>query len=612
MGPGEAAALAAASAGEAVDWPSGKLTFDRLLEQAQRAPGAEAVRCGAEALSYGELLDRASRIGQALSRGGVERDNLVGVCLPRGVDVPAAMAGVWANGCAYVPLDPKFPEERIAHMISDSNVRMVITTAALAPSLGLPPQSLLLLDAPAALPERAELPPARPTAADPAYVIYTSGSTGTPKGVMVPHGALDNFTRSMARRPGITAADTLVAVTTFSFDIAGLELWVPLTVGARVVVADDDDVRDGARLLALLRSSAATVMQATPATWRLLLESGWNHPIMVLVGGEALPESLARSLRATGSRVWNMYGPTETTIWSAVSPIGDDAVSLGDPIANTSLHVLDSSLELAPAGVPGELCIGGAGLATGYLGRPDLTAERFVEVDIAGRRDRLYRTGDLVRRREDGQLQFLGRIDHQVKLRGYRIELGEIESRLEAHELVSQAVCALRGGDPESQRLAAYVVLDNERRSTAEETDSEVRQWARIWNEAYEPADAGGELDADSRGDADSDGTAESDGDADDFSGWASSLTGGLIPDEQMAEWADATAARIDGLGGQRVLEIGGGTGLLMRRLAPTREAYWAIDVSEASVAKLKRIGQRCAHRIDARIVRIRNAPRGA
>jgi amino acid adenylation domain-containing protein len=307
--------------------------------------------------------------------------------------------------------------------------------------------------------------PAAPAADALAYTIFTSGSTGRPKGVQVPHGALENFLASMSGTPGLAPTDVLLAVTTLSFDIAGLELLLPLLQGGRVVVATDEEARDGRLLRWLLSEEPVTVMQATPSTWRMLLDSGWTDAtgLRVLCGGEALPPALAEQLLALGADLWNMYGPTETTIWSSCEPVlPEEPITLGRPIANTSFYVLDGRLEPVPVGVAGELCIGGAGVATGYLHLPQLTAERFVPDPFTAptptvSAPRMYRTGDLVRLRTDGRLDFLGRLDHQIKVRGFRIELGEIEVGLAAHAAVQETVVVARE-DRGHQQVVAYVV----------------------------------------------------------------------------------------------------------------------------------------------------------
>ncbi len=380
----------------------------------------------------------------------------------------AAVLGILESGAAYVPLDPAFPAERLRFMVQDAQLEVLISTSVLADTLGLPREQQLLLDDDGDIITSASttrLPRGeRAQPEDPAYVIYTSGSTGRPKGVVVPHRAVVNFLSSMARRPGLTEADVLVAVTTLSFDIAVLELQLPLSVGATVVLADRDESVDGDVLRTLLATHRATIMQATPATWRLLLDSGWRGatPFKALVGGEAFPPDLAEQLLATGSEVWNMYGPTETTVWSTCARITDAAngITIGTPIDNTSVYILDQRAQLCPIGVAGELYIGGDGVTHGYWNRPELTEERFVSdrfSETAGAR--LYRTGDRARWRSDGTLEHLGRLDFQVKVRGYRIELEEIESVLTEHPDVRQAAVHLWAVAPGDVRIVACCVL---------------------------------------------------------------------------------------------------------------------------------------------------------
>ena len=295
-----------------------------------------------------------------------------------------------------------------------------------------------------------------------AYVLYTSGSTGKPKGVQISHRALVNFLTSMSREPGLIASDILLAVTTLSFDIAGLELWLPLMLGARVVIARAEVAMDGKRLAAQLAQCKATVMQATPATWRLLLEAGWvgDPNLKILCGGEAWSEELARQLLSRCGSLWNMYGPTETTIWSAAEKVESARLPLiGPPIANTQFYVLDTHLQPVPVVVPGELHIGGAGLARGYLNRPELTAEKFTPNPFNREPGaRLYKTGDLARYRADGKIEFLGRMDHQVKIRGFRIELGDVESALRQHPNLRDLAVVARENAAGDKQLVAYVV----------------------------------------------------------------------------------------------------------------------------------------------------------
>ncbi len=454
-----------------------------IAAQARRTPEAVAVlssrtglsgesRDEAESqLSYGELDRLADALAARLFRRGIVRGGrgelLIGLCADRGTQMLIGLLGILKAGCAYVPLDPDLPAERLELMVREGALAALLTqehlpatrpgVAALAASYDGP---VLYLKGGGTGGRDAVPVPAGGDRL--AYVMFTSGSTGRPKGVQIPHRAVVSFLRSMRLRPGISAGDVLLALTTLSFDISVLELLLPLTAGARVEIAPRETVIDGRRLARRLAASRATLMQATPTGWSLLLESGWRGvpDLKMLSGGEALPLSVARRLEARGGELWNLYGPTETTIWSSLERLrpGVAAVSLGRPIANTSLHILDRRLRPVAAGVPGELYIGGVGLARGYLERRRLTAASFGPDPWGAPGGRLYRTGDRVRLDARGRLLFLGRIDHQIKLRGHRIELGEIETVLCRHQTVGEAVVVVREdrrGDP---RLVAYVV----------------------------------------------------------------------------------------------------------------------------------------------------------
>ncbi len=429
--------------------------------QAERTPDAPAVVFEGQALSYRELEARANQVAGQLVAMGVMRGSLVGIHVERSLEMVVGVLGVLKAGAAYVPLDPGFPADRLAYMVADAGAAVVLTQAQL-PQVGHAPRLCFDRDA-AAIAAR---PTARvdggATGGDLAYVIYTSGSTGRPKGVEVQHASVVNLLRSIAEEPGLGASDTVVAVTSLSFDTAVADLYWPLSVGARIVIASRSVACDGFALAQLLSDSGATLMQATPATWRILLGASWTNPgkIRVLSTGEALPPSLAAELLARTDQLWNLYGPTETTVWStlcriesATAPIG-----VGHPVANTRTYVVDAQGQPVPVGVPGELCLGGAGLARGYLGRPELTASQFVVDPFSPEPGaRMYRTGDLVRQRQDGSLECLGRLDHQVKIRGFRIELGEIEAALCGHASVTQAVVVARE-TAGAARLVGYVV----------------------------------------------------------------------------------------------------------------------------------------------------------
>ncbi len=436
---------------------------------------AVAIRWRDQAMIYRDLAANVHALAMQLHTRGIGRGHHVGICLHRSPALIVALAAVQQSGAAWVPLDPTWPPERLRFMAIDAEIALVIVdraddeaTAGLTYEL---PQDRIVLSEDGRGSETQAQPaspgltkPTGPAVADledPAYVMYTSGSSGRPKGVVIPHRALVNFLAAMARTPGITASDRLLAVTTPGFDIAILELLLPLTVGAQVVLASSEDLRDGKALRRLIETHHISIMQATPSTWRMLLESGWrgSDDMRALVGGEPLPMDLAAELLSRCREVWNMYGPTETTVWSSCwkveAPIRE-RLSLGRPISNTSIRIVDDNLRLRPIGVPGEICIGGAGVALGYLNLDALTADRFIESpDAPG--EQLYRTGDRGRFTHDGRLEFIGRMDHQVKIRGYRIEPGEIESRLTEHPELAGAVVTTVEESPGDIRLVAYV-----------------------------------------------------------------------------------------------------------------------------------------------------------
>ncbi|HBL27310.1 MAG TPA: non-ribosomal peptide synthetase [Acidobacteria bacterium] len=439
-----------------------------ILARLAETPDAVAAVCADQVLSCGALAARAGRLAHHLRSLGAGPETLVGVAVERSLDLLVAVLGVLASGGAYVPLDPDYPRERLAHMLDDASLPLLVSHEKLLDKIPAAGARLVVLDRDAAALDAApqEAPGERAVPGGLAYVIYTSGSTGRPKGVQVPHRAVVNFLLSMARRPGLGRGDALLAVTTLSFDIAGLELYLPLVTGGTVLLATRGEASAGEELRALLERSGATALQATPATWRLLFAAGWPGAphLRVLCGGEALPRDLANQLAASTGALWNVYGPTEATIWSTLERLepGEGPVSIGRPLANTQIYLLSRRLEPVPVGVPGELWIGGAGLARGYRNRPDLTGERFLPhpfpelVEEPGAR--AYRTGDLARFLPDGRLEFLGRIDHQVKVRGFRIELGDLETALAAHPAVVQAVALAREDRPGDKRLVAYLV----------------------------------------------------------------------------------------------------------------------------------------------------------
>ncbi|PCE21486.1 hypothetical protein BWP39_31380, partial [Paraburkholderia acidicola] len=427
-----------------------------FARQVEAAAQALAVSDAQQGWSYGELARRSAEVAQRLRAQGLGAGSVVGVCQGRSVWLLASVLGIWQAGAAYVPLDPGYPAERLGYMLEDSGAAAVLSDATHRQQVealagGVP---VWAVDEPWTGSSTANLE--SPQAQDLAYVLYTSGSTGRPKGVRISHGALSNFLQSMAEAPGLKAGERLLAVTTVSFDIAGLELYLPLIVGGECVLCAADVARDGRQLKAELERVRPDLMQATPATWSMLFHAGWRNEagLKVLCGGEALPARLKQRFDELGTTVWNLYGPTETTIWSTLARLtAQETIHIGRPIANTQAYVLDGAGHEQPVGIVGELYLGGAGLAQGYHGQPERTAAAFIDHALG----RLYRTGDLARWRADGQLEHCGRADQQVKVNGHRVEPGEIEALLEQSGLVRQAAVVLREGAHGSQ-LAAWCV----------------------------------------------------------------------------------------------------------------------------------------------------------
>ena len=458
-----------------MDYARDRCVHQLFEAQAARTPNATAVVFGDTRLTYSELDRRANQLANHLIKLGARPDGLVGICVERCAEMVVGLLGILKAGSAYVPLDPAYPRDRIAFMLEDAEVPLLITQAPLTANLPSVNSKVVLLDAD--WPEIAKQSDKSPALdLDPenrAYVIYTSGSTGKPKGVEIPHRAVVNFLTTMADQPGMSASDRLLAVTTLCFDIAGLEMYLPLTQGALVEIVSREVASDGNQLLGRLTGSGATVMQATPATWRMLLEAGWTGDprLKILIGGEAVSQKLASQLAQRSGSVWNVYGPTETTIWSTTSQLdGERAVTIGRPIGNTEIFILDKVLQPVPIGVAGELHIGGDGLARGYLKRPELTAEKFISHPLnADPKARLYKTGDLVRYLPNGNIEFLGRIDHQVKIRGFRIELGEIETVLRQHPGINDTVVVAREDTPGEKRVVAYFVPTGKKAPTVAE-----------------------------------------------------------------------------------------------------------------------------------------------
>ncbi|MBD2607324.1 non-ribosomal peptide synthetase [Scytonema hofmannii FACHB-248] len=469
-----------------IEYPQEQCIHQLFEAQVERTPDAVAVVFKDEQLTYRQLNTKANQLAHYLRSLGVKSEVLVGICVERSLSMLIGLLAILKAGGAYIPLDPAYPKERLAFILEDAQVPLLLTQASLLSAMPQHKAQVICLDtdwqangyktALAIAQQSQENLFSELTPENLAYIIYTSGSTGKPKGVQIPHSALSNFLFAMKQKPGLSEEDTLLAVTTYSFDIAALELFLPIIVGGRLVIVSREVASDGMQLSAALADSKATVMQATPATWQLLLVTGWsgNEQLKILCGGEALPAHIAHQLRQRCHSLWNMYGPTETTIWSAVSQIKTDSkvVPIGQAIANTQFYILDQYSRVVPVGVVGELHIGGKGLARGYLNRPELTEEKFIpnpfkrgrgageqgsrggQEDQSSNSERLYKTGDLARYLANGEIEYIGRIDHQVKIRGFRIELGEIEALISQHSSVRETVVVAA----DTQSLVAYVV----------------------------------------------------------------------------------------------------------------------------------------------------------
>lgn len=458
----------------------------QLLEaQAAKTPDAIAIIFEDKQITYRELNEKAERLAAYLVNLGVKPEVKVGICIDRSIEMVVGLLGILKAGGAYIPLDPTYPSERIAFLLEDAQVTVLVTQHSLVAGLPEHKAEVVCLDSDWETISNSKATSFIDVKPDNlAYVIYTSGSTGKPKGVLIPHRNAVNLLKSIQQKPGLTAEDVLLSVTTISFDIAVSEIFLPLSVGAKLVLVSQQVAADGIQLLEVLNTSKATFMQPTPITWRLLLEAGWQgSPNLKMIStGEALPRELANRLLPMGAELWNLYGPTETTIWSTGCQVyeGDRAINIGYPIANTQIYILDANLQPVPIGVPGELHIGGAGVARGYLNRPELTEQKFIANPFSSDPEsRLYKTGDLARFSPDGQIECLGRIDFQVKVRGFRIELGEIEAVMAQYETIREAVAVVREDTPGEKVLVGYFVGDTNDPDAASQGIPELRRFLK-------------------------------------------------------------------------------------------------------------------------------------
>ena len=467
-----------------IDYP--QQCIHQLFEaQVERTPDNIAIVFEQQQLTYRELDNRANQVAHYLQSQGILPNMLVGLYVERSPIMMIGLLGILKTGAAYVPLDPNHPLDRIEYVLEDAQIGIILTQQQLVGRLQHKSSvELICLDTDwAKISTKPTSTPILAISPDQiAYLIYTSGSTGKPKGVEARHRGVVNFITSMQRQPGMTATDILLSVTTLSFDMAVLEIYLPITVGAQLVLVSREDAMDGRKLAATIAQLGITVMQGTPATWRVLLESGWQGApsLKVITGAEPISTDLVTQLLAKSCSVWNLYGPTETTVWSTAYQVQghEQRVPIGKPIANTEIYILDPHFQPVPIGVTGELYIGGAGLARGYWHKPDLTAEKFIPDPFsANPTARIYRTGDLARYLPTGEIECLGRIDFQVKLRGFRIELGGVEAILCQHPQIAQAVAIVREDNPEDRRLVAYITIDQQSDSLKSPSVKQIREF---------------------------------------------------------------------------------------------------------------------------------------
>lgn len=567
------------------DYPRNKTIVDLFEDQVANAPDNTAIIFQNQTLSYKQLNIRANQIAYYLrslvDQTGVsliKPDTLVGICVERSLDMMIGLLGILKAGAAYVPLDPHYPEQRIQCMLNDSQVSVLITQKKVQVEKYLSQvatvRKIIYLDHA----ENFTIPSTKNvkeniTPDHLAYVLYTSGSTGQPKGVMIPHRGLTNIIYDMRQRIRIQPKQHMLALTTLGFDIAGLELYLPLVSGATIQLVDREVAHDPSKLHMMFSKHPISVVQATPATWMMLLEYDWQttQPLTILCGGEALNPALGRKLLTHSEQLWNVYGPTEATIWSTTQHITENTHHpeyIGQPIANTQIYILDNQHQLVPIGIPGELCIAGDGLARGYLNQPELTAEKFIQITLCGKTALIYKTGDLARWLPDGNLEYLGRIDNQIKLRGFRIELGEIEATLTLHPYIKEAVVVAREDQSNDKQLVGYLVADQ---VDTETQVAHVEQWQTLYEQTYSRPKEQEDLTFD-------------------ISVWNSSYTRQPIPEKEMREWVDSTITDIRRLRCKRILEIGCGTGLLLSQLAPDCDLYWGADCSQEAIQQLEHL----------------------
>ncbi len=557
--------------GNDVAVPLNQTVNSLLAEAVKQYANKTAVSFGDVSLTYEQLDQKVAQLSAYLLECGIKKGDIVALSIDRSVEMLVSLLAVLRAGAVYLPLDPEYPGERIEFMLNDSSAKLLLTSENYKNRYQTNTKQIVIEEVWPTLNNTTNVSLPEVNGNDLAYLLYTSGSTGKPKGVMIMHLNLANFLLSMKASPGINSNDKLLAVTSMSFDIAGLELYLPLISGAELVLASTDATRDGRMLLDIIAQKNVTIMQATPSSWQMMLDSGWEkkYDLKVLSGGEALPLALANKLIELGAELWNMYGPTETTIWSTIKQIlpEDKQVTIGQPINNTQVYILDETGKPLPFNQVGEICIGGIGVAAGYFNREELTAEKFVTDRFAKAADaRLYKTGDLGKMLESGEILCLGRIDHQVKVRGHRIELGEIETKVQELEGVKQCVVVAREDVPGNKRLISYVTLN--------ESTSDTPGWKDHWDTIYQ---IGAEDKKDSTSNENIDGTLlEHHADSEELT-------------KQAAEWLKVSVDRIKELGAKNIYEIGSGAGQVLFELAPGVESYLATDYAQAAIDNINK-----------------------
>ncbi|MDZ4786858.1 MAG: amino acid adenylation domain-containing protein, partial [bacterium] len=560
-----------------IDFPKDATIINLFEEQTAKSPLAIAAVFGKKKITYKELNERANQLANYLRDKGVETETLVAIYIERSIEMIVGILGILKSGGAYVPIDPEFPQERINFMLKDSGAKIILTSSQSRKKLSKIEQ-LTQIELDKDLEEISNFSNkniyTKLTSQNLAYLIYTSGSTGIPKGVLVEHGNVVNLLKSMKLALSFSSDSSFLSVTTYSFDIAYLEFYLPLITGGRLIMVPKEVTIDGQKLAQSISHYLPTHVQGTPSTWLLLLESQWqnNEGIKILIGGEALVYSLKEELIKRGE-VFNLYGPTETTIWSTFKKLNSfEKVLIGKPISNNLLYILDFKGELCPIGVHGEIHIGGEQVARGYLNREELTQERFIRDPFSSDRNaRMFKTGDLGRWLPDGNIEYLSRIDEQVKINGFRIELGEVESSIQKTNLVGQSVVVVKNGINGIGRMLGYFTpsLTKIKEREQELYLSHVANWKDIYEAEY----ATSEVINDEEFDIDI---------------WKDSFLGEPISIERMKEWVQDITRDILADKPNNILEIGCGTGLIYYQLAGKVNKYIGTDFSNTSISRIK------------------------